>query len=64
MYKIDKILVIPGNPFRKESVDLKILQAVEKLVPFTVSHVDYKELAPQGSKRRFHLKSAMGMRDK
>lgn len=65
MFRINKILAIPDNPFRREAIDLKILELVEKICPFKpVSFVEKKELTKANGKRRFLIVAAHGMRDK
>lgn len=66
-WRIDKILAVPvpTNPSIKvKQVDMVILEIVEKIAPFRVSYVNYKELKGKIGVRRFHLIEAMGERDK
>lgn len=63
MVKLNKILTIPHSAFY-QAVDLKIVEAVEKIVSFNVSHVKSKELKPEKGRRRFLVEEVYGPRDK
>lgn len=65
MFSINKVIEIQSNPYRKEPVEMKILEMVEKVCPFKpVIFVDKKELPQIGSKRRFLIIAAHGTQDK
>lgn len=65
MFVINKVLSLPASPFRKEPVDMKILEMVESITPFKpVSYVDKRELPKRAGRRRFLIIAAYGNRDK
>jgi hypothetical protein len=62
-FPINKVLTIKTGPFTK-SVDVAILEAVEKLVNNKIFWIDYRELKPINGTRRFHILRAFNQRDK
>jgi len=72
MLKLNKVLAIPNYECRT-SLQLKIVEAVEKLVKFAVFHVKYTELKknvelhearPEKLLRRFLIEEVYGVEDK
>lgn len=63
MIKLNKILTLPRSAFY-QPVDLLILNEVEKITRFSVSHVKSTELKPEKNKRRFLISEVYGVMDK
>lgn len=71
MYNLNINVYVPMSPFKKEGVDVKLLETVESYIKHryghqyvTLSHLQYRELPIKDGKRVFKIIRAFDRRDR